>query len=1108
MPQHSDRGGARNKGGRSGGAGPAAATGPSKPLGGADASDVSGVEVPKLPPFWLEWYRVLAEKWPLPVFVMALAAGAAVLLLKPREEPERSAEEYLQMARTAYALAITAQDERENPLSAVELLAGNNVRELAECLGVSDPFGVHGVLPSYGRARSLMGGAALNADDVAVLGEADYRLATIKREYPDGVGRRIQRSAGELYERALENLGEARRAAEDEDSPEWQVRRRLIADSEAHLGQYQAALAELDGLIETMLADQAGRMRLEKERGSVGADPGRRLESEWMKVYELAARCNFESGNLAKAAEFYRLYLDHGAGGIAAHKARIRLARLLLAESEAARDEAGRRARLMEVARLCGQVEKSDAPAAIRDEATFLAGRSCYRLGAMEADPKLSRGQYLEAARAFRHPFSPGGPYLDMSRVLLARSLANAGNGSEARELLVGILRGGVPPVIGACAEVCLADSLVEVDPLKALNGNGAGHGYIGAGRLIRQLPSEDIKSLVPELTDLLADSHFVAPRPDEHPLAAGQAQLLRIARGLAARHEYDECDRIYRHIIDTYPEINRHRYRFLLGELQAGKADRMASHKRPRREILPVRLAAAREFMRVSEEAADSRESLTAEALWRAGRQYFEAGCLGGARLAFRQFVDRAGTDSRVAEALYHEGESLRLLGDLDGAVRVFERGAVEHGRSQFGYLAELALGETYLEMGRLEDRPAVSRGALLTVRSDKAGAARTGAEPVAAGSATEGLAEAPAGAVRPVARPVILFQPEDKSVGVGERATFSVDAAGDPEASYQWRRRPGGSPASAEADIPGATASSYTTPPAAEADNGACYSVIVSNSRPGRSARSVFESIRRDARFTPESQVWMKSLFHLGRTYYLLGRARLAQAGGDVPASGAAAASGSESSAEGRALLELARETLEEAVARYQVEKYRKARPSFETFLAGQRLPVMHMLAMIQLEQGRYEQAVARFDDILAATAEVGGRLDRAEAEGHRRDAFMYKGVAQMRGGRPEAAAEPFRQGHEEFGRTPEGPYPWFAMACGLALQRCGRETEARDWLTRAASSYEELAKAEAKAKEEAKAKAPSVAGGKSEKSYEGAGWILSPDDWRQHCKWLENG
>ena len=71
----------------------------------------------------------------------------------------------------------------------------------------------------------------------------------------------------------------------------------------------------------------------------------------------------------------------------------------------------------------------------------------------------------------------------------------------------------------------------------------------------------------------------------------------------------------------------------------------------------------------------------------------------------------------------------------------------------------------------------------------------------------------------------PTISAPPDNQSVVAGQTATFSVQASGSGTLSYQWKKN--------GTDIPtNATSSSYTTPAASIADNGAKYSVSVSNS------------------------------------------------------------------------------------------------------------------------------------------------------------------------------------------------------------------------------------------------------------------------------------
>jgi hypothetical protein len=72
------------------------------------------------------------------------------------------------------------------------------------------------------------------------------------------------------------------------------------------------------------------------------------------------------------------------------------------------------------------------------------------------------------------------------------------------------------------------------------------------------------------------------------------------------------------------------------------------------------------------------------------------------------------------------------------------------------------------------------------------------------------------------PVA-PTITTQPANQTVTAGQTATFSVVATGTAPLSYQWQKN--------GANIAGATSSSYTTPTTTSFDNGARFTVMVSN-------------------------------------------------------------------------------------------------------------------------------------------------------------------------------------------------------------------------------------------------------------------------------------
>ena len=68
-----------------------------------------------------------------------------------------------------------------------------------------------------------------------------------------------------------------------------------------------------------------------------------------------------------------------------------------------------------------------------------------------------------------------------------------------------------------------------------------------------------------------------------------------------------------------------------------------------------------------------------------------------------------------------------------------------------------------------------------------------------------------------------MITTQPLNKTVNPGETAKFTVKASGTAPLTYQWMKN--------GVVIPGATATSYTTPPATAADTGSLFSVTVTN-------------------------------------------------------------------------------------------------------------------------------------------------------------------------------------------------------------------------------------------------------------------------------------
>src|SRR5207302_11403801 len=73
------------------------------------------------------------------------------------------------------------------------------------------------------------------------------------------------------------------------------------------------------------------------------------------------------------------------------------------------------------------------------------------------------------------------------------------------------------------------------------------------------------------------------------------------------------------------------------------------------------------------------------------------------------------------------------------------------------------------------------------------------------------------------PHSAPQITAQPVNQTVTVGQTASFSVTATGTAPLSYQWNKN--------GAAISGATSSTYATAATTSSDNGAQFTVVVSN-------------------------------------------------------------------------------------------------------------------------------------------------------------------------------------------------------------------------------------------------------------------------------------
>ncbi|TMQ25662.1 MAG: hypothetical protein E6K65_16290, partial [Nitrospirae bacterium] len=97
--------------------------------------------------------------------------------------------------------------------------------------------------------------------------------------------------------------------------------------------------------------------------------------------------------------------------------------------------------------------------------------------------------------------------------------------------------------------------------------------------------------------------------------------------------------------------------------------------------------------------------------------------------------------------------------------------------------------------------------------------------------------------GGSAPVA-PTITSQPANQTVTAGQTATFSVTASGTAPLGYQWNKN--------GAAISGANSASYTTPPTTTADNGAQFTVVVSNSAGSTTSNAATLTLNPPPQFT----------------------------------------------------------------------------------------------------------------------------------------------------------------------------------------------------------------------------------------------------------------
>jgi immunoglobulin I-set domain protein len=86
-------------------------------------------------------------------------------------------------------------------------------------------------------------------------------------------------------------------------------------------------------------------------------------------------------------------------------------------------------------------------------------------------------------------------------------------------------------------------------------------------------------------------------------------------------------------------------------------------------------------------------------------------------------------------------------------------------------------------------------------------------------------------------MAAPAFTSQPASQTVTVGQSAVFSVMVTGTAPLTYQWQKN--------NANISGATATSYTTPATISGDNGATFRVVVTNSAGSATSNSAMLTV-----------------------------------------------------------------------------------------------------------------------------------------------------------------------------------------------------------------------------------------------------------------------
>ena len=118
------------------------------------------------------------------------------------------------------------------------------------------------------------------------------------------------------------------------------------------------------------------------------------------------------------------------------------------------------------------------------------------------------------------------------------------------------------------------------------------------------------------------------------------------------------------------------------------------------------------------------------------------------------------------------------------------------------------------------------------------------------------------------------ITVDPQDKLVATGKPVTFVVSASGTAPITYQWKRN--------GVDIDGATSQSYTIPATLLSDNGAKFSVVVSNNSSTKTSAEATLTVKNNT--APVAQITLPTngtLYEAGTTISFSGTATDAEDG-----------------------------------------------------------------------------------------------------------------------------------------------------------------------------------------------------------------------------------